>query len=107
MAREFGSRGFFLETERTMPHDVKSNPIDQRLGEQRLVPEAGLRHRELVERRLRESPYLCLRAIRCEHQQGVLTLRGMVPSYYHKQLAQALVAQFVRGGAFVNQIEVA
>jgi hypothetical protein len=104
---EFVPRGFFLKRSRKMPHDLKSNPVDQRLAEQRQAPEAGLRPRELVERRLRESPYLCLRAIRCEHQQGVLTLRGMVPSYYHKQLAQTLVAQFVRGGAFVNQIEVA
>ena len=85
-----------------MPVEVKSNSVDHRHS-----PDAGLRPRELVERRLRESPYLCLRTIRCEHQQGVLTLRGSVPSYYHKQLAQALVAQLVRSGAFVNQIEVA
>jgi hypothetical protein len=50
--------------------------------------------RKLVEaatQRLRTSPYLSLRVVRCECKHGVLTLAGRVPSFYHRQIAQASV----------------
>jgi hypothetical protein len=45
----------------------------------------------IAESRLRTAPYLALRGVACELRDGVLTLRGRVPSYYLKQLAQALL----------------
>ena len=38
--------------------------------------------------RLRQSPYAPLRQLECSFHEGVLTLRGRVPSWYLKQLSQ-------------------
>jgi len=48
---------------------------------------------ELAERQLRSKPYLALVAITCEAQQGMLVLRGNLPSYYLKQVAQEAVTR--------------
>ena len=61
----------------------------------------------LAERALRNSPYLSLRNIVCEYQDGVLTLRGCLPTYYLKQVAQAVVATLEGVRQVVNEIEVA
>ena len=55
---------------------------------------------------LRRSPYLPLRGIRCELTDGILTLRGRVPTCFLKQLAQTL-AMTVPGIEHVaNRIDV-
>lgn len=41
--------------------------------------------------RLQQAPYHDLRQVSCEARGGVLTLRGRVPTYYLKQIAQTLV----------------
>lgn len=65
---------------------------------------------ELAEARLRTSPYKVLGRVTCNHDHGRLTLRGRVPSYYHKQLAQAAVLELAENREdvreVVNQIEV-
>ena len=43
--------------------------------------------------RLRTSNYLELRRVSCEFHEGVLTLRGRVPTFYLKQIAQELIRQ--------------
>ena len=43
-----------------------------------------------IQSRLRESPYLALRRVVCEIRDGALLLRGRVPSYYMKQVAQSI-----------------
>ena len=57
--------------------------------------------------RLRESPYLSLKAVSCEFRDGVLTLRGSLPTYYFKQMAQTAVAGLEGVVSVDNQIEVA
>jgi osmotically-inducible protein OsmY len=51
--------------------------------------------KELVQReavaRLRRSSYREVRGVTCEFHEGVLTLRGHLPSFYLKQVAQSLV----------------
>lgn len=42
--------------------------------------------------RLKASPYLPIRRIDCSCQSGSLVLRGSVPTFFHKQLAQRAVA---------------
>ena len=49
-----------------------------------------------VSRTLREAGYPALRHVKVEYLSGVVVLWGVVPSYYQKQLAQA-VAQRVEG----------
>lgn len=61
---------------------------------------------ELAERCLRSNAYLALKNISCEFKQGVLTLRGCLPSYYLKQIAQAAVARVEGVERIENQIEV-
>jgi hypothetical protein len=61
----------------------------------------------VAERGLRSSRYSALRHVSCDYQGGVLVLRGCLPSYYLKQLAQEVVAQLVQGvGRLDNQIQV-
>jgi hypothetical protein len=62
---------------------------------------------DLAERGLRSSRYSALRHVSCDYRGGVLVLRGCLPSYYLKQIAQEVVAQLVKGvGRLDNQIQV-
>ncbi len=48
-------------------------------------------HREIEEtahRKLRKSPYLAVRRVLCRFDRGTLVLRGNVPSFHQKQIAQ-------------------
>lgn len=65
-----------------------------------------LRIAEAANECLRNSPYRPLRKILCECQWGVLLLRGRLPSFYHKQLAQQAVAGVKGVSRIVNEIEV-
>ena len=57
---------------------------------------------------LRGSSYHALRRVKCQLQRGVLTLRGQVPSHYHKQVAQVLARSRLGGVGLVrNKLEVA
>ena len=42
---------------------------------------------------LQRSPYRPIRSVSCECRQGVLFLRGPLPTFYLKQLAQEAVAR--------------
>lgn len=59
-----------------------------------------------AEGRLRSCPYLAQRDVDCAYCEGVVTLRGHLPTYYLKQLAQAVVAEVDGVHAVDNQIEV-
>jgi osmotically-inducible protein OsmY len=60
----------------------------------------------LAEDRLRRSTYLALRDVACDAREGVLRLRGRLPSHYLKQVAQALAAEVEGVREVVNQIVV-
>jgi hypothetical protein len=60
-----------------------------------------------AERALRSGPYPALKQLSCDYRGGVLVLRGCLPSYYLKQVAQEVVARQVRGVSRLdNQIQV-
>ncbi len=65
-----------------------------------------LSRKELAEQGLRHNSYLALRNVSCEDHEGVLVLRGCLPSYYLKQVAQEIVAHLPGVGRVDNQIEV-
>ena len=48
---------------------------------------------ELAQRRLWEARFRFSRSISCQYHEGVLLLRGQVPTYYLKQIAQTVVAR--------------
>ena len=57
--------------------------------------------------RLRQVPYPSIRGVSCEcNEQGVVFLRGQLPSFYHKQLAQEAVAKVAGIVRVINEIEV-
>ena len=67
-------------------------------------PQPGLQ--ELAEGCLRRNPYLALKNVACDCREGVLVLRGCLPSYYLKQVAQEVVARLEGVERIENQIEV-
>jgi hypothetical protein len=62
--------------------------------------------RDLAERCLHSNPYLALKNISCDLLDGVLFLRGCLPTYYLKQLAQEAVADLNGVDRIDNQIQV-
>lgn len=59
-----------------------------------------------AERRLHDSAYGALKQVHCECHAGVLHLRGHVPSYYLKQMAQSLIAAAPGVRQIDNRLEV-
>jgi hypothetical protein len=56
---------------------------------------------------LHSSRYSALKHVSCDYHDGVLVLRGRLPTYYLKQIAQEVVAhQFDKVGRLENRIEV-
>lgn len=60
-----------------------------------------------IQQRLRTAGDANLRRIECEYHDGVVVLRGRVPTYYVKQLAQSLLLVDPAVQAIENLIEVA
>jgi osmotically-inducible protein OsmY len=57
--------------------------------------------------RLRRVPYSGVQDVSCECDgQGLLVLRGRLPSFFHKQVAQEAVRNLAGVTQVVNQIEV-
>ena len=61
---------------------------------------------EIAQAALRRSSYFELRDVSCDFSGGVLTLRGRVPSYHLKQLAQATVVEVPGVLEINNHVEV-
>jgi hypothetical protein len=54
-----------------------------------------------------ESSYHAVRRVSCEVRDCVLILRGRVPSFYMKQIAQTVVRHLLESGMVINnQLEV-
>jgi len=60
----------------------------------------------VAESRLRNSQYAALKHVWCEYCDGVLILRGRLPSHYLKQVAQSLVQDLEGILGVLNEIEV-
>jgi osmotically-inducible protein OsmY len=59
-----------------------------------------------AKRRIVHQPHLSVQRIWCDFDGGRLILRGQVPSFYFKQLAQEAVADLEGVEQVVNEIEV-
>jgi osmotically-inducible protein OsmY len=62
---------------------------------------------EIARKCLQQSPYMAIRTVSCDYDQGVLYLRGQLNSYYQKQAAQEAFRDLEGVVQVVNQIEVA
>jgi osmotically-inducible protein OsmY len=79
-------------------------PLEHEAG-----PEAKPQGERIIadaKRLLFERSHLTVQRIWCEFDRGKLFLRGQVPSFYHKQLAQTAVAKMEGVDQVVNDIEV-
>jgi osmotically-inducible protein OsmY len=75
---------------------------------QAMTPSAGDAGVEMkAQRLLDESNYLALRRLQCEFRDGHLVLRGRVPTFYLKQMAQTLVRQLPQVQQIENRLDVA
>jgi osmotically-inducible protein OsmY len=70
------------------------------------APHAAMGIVELAASRLRSNGYSALKNVSCTFEESSLILRGSVPSYYLKQLAQQTVAQLEGVYWIENQIQV-
>jgi hypothetical protein len=61
---------------------------------------------EMARIRLQHSPYRALRRVTCSFTEGTLALRGCVPTFHYKQLAQVTVAGIAGVQRIINCIEV-
>lgn len=59
-----------------------------------------------VRRALQRHPYRLLRTLFVEYEKGVVVLRGRLPSYYQKQLAQEAMRGIDGVTHVVNEVEV-
>jgi osmotically-inducible protein OsmY len=66
----------------------------------------GERITAVAKQRIVHQPHLAVQRIWCDFDAGRLILRGQVPSYYFKQLAQEAVANLDGVEQVVNEIEV-
>jgi osmotically-inducible protein OsmY len=82
------------------PRSLVSPATAPRCGQQRSRVTLG------AQQQLKASPYNALHDICCEGQDGQLILRGRVPSFYLKQLAQELVRRSEGVRSVVNRLEV-
>jgi hypothetical protein len=61
---------------------------------------------EAINRQLQRSSYLALRDIRCVCRNGVIALKGCLPTHYLKQLLLEIVAEIAGDCAIESEIEV-
>jgi hypothetical protein len=57
-------------------------------------------------RRLEQCGYEALKHVACRFRRGAMTLRGTVPKYFHKQLAQEAMRDLKNVDVIVNDIHV-
>lgn len=70
------------------------------------VPSKSARMVAAAAGRLQSAGYHGLAEVTCEFHEGVLTLRGRVPTFYLKQVAQTVVRAVEDVTEIVNRIEV-
>lgn len=73
--------------------------------DQRPLHDKTIAHR--AQERLRESSFVSVRRLTCDVHEGMLTLRGRLPSFYTKQVALSLVAEVEGVEEITDRVEVA
>ena len=58
---------------------------------------------EMAEGCLRSNPYLALKNVSCDWLGGVLVLRGCLPTYYLKQVAQEVSPRWTGSSALTTR----
>jgi osmotically-inducible protein OsmY len=72
-------------------------------------PDAGTHPRKVenaAQLKLMNAGYRPLKSIHCRFDDGILTLRGDVPTYFHKQVAQEAIRTVESVRTIQNEIDV-
>jgi hypothetical protein len=95
------------EGTKTMTYDHNASGMDLEAQSQYSV--AFRRDAVVAEARkqLQNSPYYELHEVQCDYHEGVLILRGCVPSYFLKQIAQSLLIYLPSVEELDNHLKVA
>ncbi|HEV3339332.1 MAG TPA: BON domain-containing protein [Pirellulales bacterium] len=72
---------------------------------QRPLNDALIAHR--ARQTLRSSSFVSLRRLTCDVHEGMLTLRGRLPSFYARQIALSLMADIEGVEEITDRVEVA
>lgn len=72
-----------------------------------VVISAPARIESIVQSRLRGSPYPSIQRLNCDFVDGRVVLRGRVPSFFEKQVAQESIADLDGIDQIINGVEVA
>jgi osmotically-inducible protein OsmY len=70
------------------------------------MPQADISLDDQISAAVQRSPYLSHRNLRIESHEGRVTLRGVVPSYYQKQMAQEALRRVAGVAEIANHLEV-
>jgi len=62
--------------------------------------------KDRVHTALEQSPYVAGRRLRCESEHGRITLRGVVQSFFQKQMAQEALRRIEGVQEIQNELEV-
>ena len=76
-------------------------------GGVRTIEQIARRTIDLAQGKLHNCGYAALGRLRCRYYEGVLSIRGKVPSYYLKQVAYTLLRDVEGVEEYSDQIEVA
>lgn len=85
---------------------ANSNSLGTKHARQTASGTAHVSVLELAHARLRSAGHAELSRLICEHDSGILRLRGNLPNHYLKQLAQELLKPLHGVDQIVNAIEV-
>jgi len=61
---------------------------------------------DLVEAATDALRRIAIRTVYCQYDDGILFLRGQVPTFYHKQMIQETVVRLKGVAQVVNEVEV-
>lgn len=82
-----------------------SRPVET--GRRAVQTRRELAIEEQAQAELNSAPYLAVRRVSCQVKGGVLSLQGRVPSFYLKQVAQALLRRYLEAGFVMeNRLDV-
>ncbi len=100
-----GSKGV-IETECHVVRKCQQKTQGEIGSDSSAVVDSMTKRNRAIEDRLRaellKSPYWSIRQVSCKVQDTVVTLRGSVPSFYMKQIAQTVVRFGIVDGLVIN-----
>lgn len=71
-----------------------------------LSPDRSSPSSDLIRDLMQQTPYLALRSVEVELHEGVAILKGRLPSFFLKQVAQSSVGRTLPTHQIINEIEV-